>query len=99
MRKEGGDLAGFFRAGLKGSLLGAPPVTDKKDAAKKRDKSVAELGIELPPPPTDFDMQLLFEAHVASLIAVLQVVRSSRFISISRFVQLDTSILIIKYNY
>ena len=75
MRKEGGDLAGFFRAGLKGSLLGAPPVTDKKDAAKKRDKSVAELGIELPPPPTDFDLQLLFEAHVASLIAVLQVVR------------------------
>lgn len=77
LRKEGGgDLASFFRAGLKGSLLGGPPPSnDKKDAAKKRDKSMAELGIELPPPPADFDLQLLFEAHVASLIAILQVVR------------------------
>lgn len=75
MRKEGGELTSFFRAGLKGSLLGgAPPSNDKKDAAKKRDKSMQELGIELPPPPADFDLQLLFEAHVASLIAVLQVV-------------------------
>ena len=78
LKEEKGDLAAVFRAGLQkgGSLLGGPSASGGKDAGKKRDKSASleAAGLELPPPPQDWDLHVLYEAHAASLLCVIQTV-------------------------